>query len=97
MGENTDVDNVLKMLEAGEIKIHMEHENLRRLTNKVDILSNRLSLAIIIASIIIGTSLVVGQSGSKLLGRIPLVEVGFFAAVILGLVLAYSIFKSGQY
>ena len=92
-----DVDNVLKMIEAGEIKIHMEHENLRRFTNKIDILSNRLSLAIIIASIIIGTSLVVGQSSSKLLGRIPLVEVGFFAAVFLGLVLAYSIFKSGRF
>jgi ubiquinone biosynthesis protein len=92
-----DIDNVLKMIEAGEIKIHMEHANLRRLTNKIDILSNRLSLAIIIASIIIGTSLVVGQSSSKLLGRIPLVEAGFFAAVILGLLLAYSIFKSGRF
>ncbi|MFA7148865.1 MAG: AarF/ABC1/UbiB kinase family protein [Syntrophomonadaceae bacterium] len=92
-----DVDNVLKMIEAGEIKIHMEHENLRRFTNKIDILSNRLSLAIIIASIIIGTSLVVGQGSSKLFSRIPLVEVGFFAAVFLGLVLAYSIFKRGRF
>lgn len=92
-----DVDNVLKMIEAGEIKIHMEHANLRRLTNKIDILSNRLSLAIIIASIIVGTSLVAGQSSSKLLARVPLVEAGFFAAVILGLFLAYSIFKSGRY
>ncbi len=92
-----DVDNVLKMIEAGEIKIHMEHTNLNRLTNKVDILSNRLSLAIILASIIIGTSLVVGQSSSKLFSRIPLVEVGFCAAIILGLLLAYSIFKSGRY
>nr|MBP8819268.1 AarF/ABC1/UbiB kinase family protein [Syntrophomonadaceae bacterium] len=80
-----------------EIKIHMEHANLRRLTNKIDILSNRLSLAIIIASIIVGTSLVAGQSSSKLLARVPLVEAGFFAAVILGLFLAYSIFKSGRY
>jgi ubiquinone biosynthesis protein len=92
-----DIDNVLKMLEAGEIRVKMEHHNLNRLANKVDILSNRLALAIILAAIIIGTSLVVGESGSHILSRFPLVEAGFVVGILLGLGLVYSIFKSGRY
>lgn len=92
-----DVDNVVKMLEAGEIKIQMEHTNLNRLTNKIDILSNRLALAIILASIIIGTSLVVEESKSNIISRFPIVEAGFIAGILLGLGLVYSIFKSGRY
>ncbi|MGS0764437.1 ABC1 kinase family protein [Syntrophomonas curvata] len=92
-----DVDNVLRMLEAGEIKVQMEHHNLYKLANKVDILSNRLALAIILASIIIGTSLVAEESRSNILSRFPLVEAGFLVGILLGLGLVYSIFKSGRY
>jgi len=92
-----DVDNVLKMLEAGEMKVQMEHHNLHKLANKIDILSNRLALAIILASIIIGTSLVAEESRSNVLSRLPLVEGGFILGILLGLGLVYSIFKSGRY
>jgi len=92
-----DIDNVLRMLEAGEIRVKMEHHNLYRLANKLDILSNRLALAIILASIIIGTSLVVEESRSNILSRFPLVEAGFLVGILLGLGLVYSIFKSGRY
>lgn len=92
-----DVDNVLKMLAAGEIRVQMEHRNLHKLANKIDILSNRLALAIILASIIIGTSLVVEESRSNILSRFPLVEAGFLVGILLGLGLVYSIFKSGRY
>ncbi|HHX77143.1 MAG TPA: AarF/ABC1/UbiB kinase family protein [Firmicutes bacterium] len=92
-----DITNIIRMLEAGQIKMQMEHTNLKRLTNRIDILSNRLSVAIIIASIIMGTSFVVKESGSNLIRQLPLVEVGFLIALVLGLGLVYSIFKSGRY
>lgn len=92
-----EIDSILKMLEEGELKIRMEHANLHRLSSRLDIMSNRLSVAIILASIIIGTSLVVDKAASGILNRIPLVEVGFLIALILGLFLVYSIIRSGRY
>lgn len=75
----------------------MEHVNLKRLADRIDILSNRLSLAIILASIIIGSSLVVDHSTSNILNKIPLAEAGFITALILGLFLVYSIIRSGRF
>lgn len=91
------LNGVIKMAEEGELKINMEHTNIKHLAAKVDIMSNRLSLAIILASIIVGTALIAGQSNSSLITRVPIVEVGFAAGIVLGLFLAYSILRSGRY
>ncbi|QGT99566.1 hypothetical protein SYNTR_0973 [Candidatus Syntrophocurvum alkaliphilum] len=92
-----ELENILDVISEGELKIKMEHANLQKLTSKLDIMSNRLSLAIIVASIIVGTSLMADQSVTNIFARIPLVEVGFATAMILGLFLAYSILRSGRY
>ncbi|HQA07896.1 MAG TPA: AarF/ABC1/UbiB kinase family protein [Syntrophomonadaceae bacterium] len=92
-----EFDTIMKLLASGDLKIKMEHVNLKRLASRIDIMSNRLSLAIILASIIIGSSLVVNHSSSNIFSRIPLVEVGFITALILGLFLVYSIIRSGRY
>jgi len=92
-----EIISILKMVEEGELKVNMEHSNIKHLTSKVDIMSNRLSLAIILASIIVGTALVAGQSNSVLLTHIPIVECGFATGIVLGLFLTYSILRSGRY
>lgn len=89
--------NLIKIAEEGELKIKMEHAYLKNLITKVDIMSNRLSLSIIIAGIVVGTSLLARQDHTAFWGRIPLVELGFTAGILLGLFLAYSIIKSGRY
>lgn len=89
--------NVVKMIEEGELRVKMEHANLKTLIAKVDVMSNRLSLSVIVAAIIVGTSLIARQDHTDFFGRIPLVELGFTAGIILGLILAYSIIKSGRY
>lgn len=89
--------NLVKIMEDGELKIKMEHAYLKNLITKVDIMSNRLSLSIIIAGIVVGTSLLARQDHTAFWGRIPLVELGFTTGILLGLFLAYSIIKSGRY
>jgi len=92
-----EMDNILKIIEEGELKVKMEHTNLKKLGSRLDIMSNRVSLAIILASIIVGTSLIVDKTSNAIFSSIPLVEVGFITAMILGLFLVYSIIKSGRY
>jgi ubiquinone biosynthesis protein len=92
-----DLENILSLISEGEFKIKMEDINLNKMTAKFDIMSNRLSLAIIVASIVIGTSLIAGKLDSNFMSTFPVVEFGFMAAMVLGLMLAYSIIKSGKY
>lgn len=92
-----ELEDIFTLVKNGELKIRMEHTNLNRLTSRADIISNRLSLAIILASIIIGTSLIVDKTTNYFFSRIPLVEAGFIMAMILGLFLIYSIIRSGRY
>ncbi len=92
-----DFENILRLINDGQLKVNMEHANLNRLSSKMDIMSNRLSVSIIIASIIIGTSLIMEKTNSGFFSRIPLVDIGFATAMILGLFLTYSILRSGKY
>ncbi len=90
------IGSILSLLAEGELKVKTEHANLTKLSSRLDIMANRLSLAIIVASIIIGSSLALDKTNS-LISKIPLVEIGFATAMILALLLAYSILKSGKY
>ncbi len=90
-------DTLLRLLENGEMSIKMEHQNLRPIAAKLDMLSNRVSIAIILAAIIIGSALIMDRMGNSLSNHIPIVEIGFSLAVVLGLFLTYSMIKSGKY
>lgn len=92
-----NLEKISNLVTEGELKVKIEHSNINRLGSKIDIMSNRLSMAIIIASIVIGTSLVVGKIGNQFISRIPIVEIGFVTAMVLGLFLTYSILRSGKY
>ena len=73
----------------------MEYSNIRDMLVRIDIISNRICLAIVMSSILIGCSLIVNQAETYFLRHFPLVEVGFVLAVLIGL--AYSIIRSGRY
>lgn len=90
-------DTLMRLLENGEMSIKMEHQNLQPIASKLDMLSNRVSVAIILAAIIIGSALAMDRNGNSFINRIPIVDIGFSIAVVLGLFLTYSIIKSGRY
>lgn len=92
-----NLEKILSLVSEGEFKLKMEDVNLNKMTAKFDVMSNRLSLAIIVASIIIGTALIAEKINASIISRVPVVELGFVAAVILGLLLAYSIIRSGKF
>lgn len=91
------VEKIVSLVSEGEFKIKTEDVNLNKMTAKFDVMSNRLSLAIIVASIIIGTALIAEKMHSSIMTRVPVVELGFVVAVILGLLLAFSIIRSGKF
>jgi len=92
-----EADTVLSLLQEGELKVKIENSNMKSNLNRAEVLVNRISITIIIASLIIGTSLMSARMPSGFLSKIPLAEAGFFLAVALGLFLVYSIIRRGRF
>ncbi|MHC5111979.1 MAG: ABC1 kinase family protein [Planctomycetota bacterium] len=84
---------------TGSWQLQVRHENIERLIQELDRSSNRLAFSIVIAAIIIGSSVVVSASTElSILGfRFQYLGIiGYLMAGILGLALAWAIFRSGR-
>jgi ubiquinone biosynthesis protein len=89
---------LLNELKDGEVEVRFRHAGLDELISKVDILANRLVFALLIAALILGSS-VLGifiESGAQFLGLSVFGFVGFVFAAILGLLLLVGIIRSGR-
>jgi ubiquinone biosynthesis protein len=89
---------LLDELKDGEIEVRFRHAGLDDLISKVDILANRLVFAFLIASLIIGSSMlgIFLKNGTKFLGVSIFGLIGFVFAAILGLLLLIGIIRSGR-
>ena len=92
------IHNLLNELKDGEVEVVFRHRGLDDLISKVDIFANRLVFALLIAALIIGSSLlgIFGESGVRLLGVSIFSLAGFVIAALLGLALLVGIIRSGR-
>ncbi|RKX24685.1 MAG: ubiquinone biosynthesis protein UbiB [Candidatus Zixiibacteriota bacterium] len=89
------VRDTLRKINAGELYIQFEHRNLEKLTRELNQSSSRISSAVIIAALIIGSSLVIQVPvGPNFLGFPLLGVLGYLVASVLGLILLWNIFRS---
>ncbi len=88
--------NLIRMTETGDIKFTLEHQNFDNFITKMNLIGNRLSFSLIIAAIIVGSSLIAQQTKLALFGSFPIAEAGFIAAVLMGVWLLVSIIRSGK-
>ena len=94
-----DVNAILSKFRQGNFQLKVHHEHLENLTKILDKSSNRISFALIIAALLIGSSLLIPQQGT-VLGIVTLQTLGilgFIAAAIIGLWLLVSIIHSRHY
>jgi ubiquinone biosynthesis protein len=96
------INEISAIMKKGRVKIELTTPELNQFIQRLNIISNRisfsitlLSFSIIMAGVIIGTSLS-GQT-PILLNKIPVVEIGFVIATGMFLWLLFSIFKSGKF
>ncbi len=95
----TNLRELLRRLAAGTWQLNVQHENIDRLASELDRSSNRLSIAVIIAAIIVGSSIVVTADTSLVLFDVKVQWFGIFGflvAGILGLALSWAILRSGR-
>jgi ubiquinone biosynthesis protein len=87
---------IIRALENGETKLILEHQNFDNFITRMSLIGNRLSFSLIIAAIIVGSSLIAQQAKLALFGSFPIAEAGFIAAVLMGIWLIVSIIRSGK-
>ena len=87
---------ILRSARTGNIKVNIDIERLKHLGDQLDHSANRLTIGIVIAALIIGSSIVMTVNGGPTLLGLPLFGLlGFIGAVLGSLWLIYSIWRSG--
>lgn len=102
-----DVQRFFRHLEDGEIKVTMKHEGLNDIGDAFDMGVNRMTLAIITASIILSSAIVVGTMAPKdasfgdIYGGgnfiLLLAAFGFKLGVLFGVIIIYDIVRYGRH
>ena len=89
---------LIRNLRKGELNIGFQHKGLDKLILEIDRSSNRLSFSMIIAALIIGSSMILGQPiGPFIFGYPAIGIIGYLFASFLGLFLIISILQSGRW
>ena len=93
-----DANAILSKFRQGKFQVRVHHEHLEALANTVDRSSNRVSFSLIIASLLVASSMLVAQEGT-VLGLFSLQSMGiagYIIAAIIGIWLLISIYRSGR-
>ncbi len=92
-----EVRKILRMVRQGKLKVEFEHRGLEPMLSTHDRISNRIAFAIVLASLIIGSALVVLSGIPPKWHEIPVIGlVGFLLAGLMGFGLLITIMKHGK-
>ncbi len=92
-----DVSRLLRNARRGHLSVGIELAHLKRVGDQVDRAANRLAMALIIAALIIGSSIVMTVKGGPTLMGLPVFGfLGFTGAMLGGLWLVRAIWRSSR-
>ncbi|MBK5274724.1 MAG: ubiquinone biosynthesis protein UbiB [Desulfuromonadales bacterium] len=92
-----DLKEFINRVNRNKFKIDLEHRGLDKFTAEFDRSINRLSISLILAAMIIGSSIIMQtEKGPQLLGFPVLAFTGYTVAGLIGLWLVYAIIRSGR-
>jgi ubiquinone biosynthesis protein len=93
-----DVSSLIRELKGGRIQFEFEHRGLEKLMNEFRHDTNRISMSMIVAALIIGSSLLIATEQGPMVWGISLLGlIGFLAAGFFGFWLMISVLRSGRY
>ena len=91
------LSKTLKKMEKGVFKLEFQHRGLENLINALDKAANRIAYSLILAAIIVGSSLIMQTNKGPIFMGFPVIGVlGFLIAGVLGLGLVIIILRSGK-
>lgn len=88
---------VLQLLRRGKLHVEFEHKGLEPLLDKLEQVFNRMVFAVVLAALLIASSLVALGQFTPLWNGVPIIGlVGYLLAGVLGLALLISILRRGR-
>ena len=92
-----DIKEFINRVNRNKFKIDLEHRGFERLINDLDKSTNRISFSLVIAALIIGSSIIMQTDKGPMLFDFPILGLlGFSVAGFLGFGLAIAILRSGR-
>lgn len=92
-----EVRTILHQLRSGRMRLEFEHRGLKSLGAALDRVSNRIAFAIVLAALIVGSSLIVLSGIPPHWHSIPVIGlIGFLVAGVMGFWLLLSIIRHGR-
>jgi ubiquinone biosynthesis protein len=92
------LSQIVERIERGELSIRFQHANLGGLRSTLENITNRLTFAIIIAALIIGSSMIITTGVKPLLFGFPALGiVGYLVSGLLGLWVVINILRSRRF
>ena len=93
-----DISRLMRNARRGKLNIHLDIAHLRRVGDQLTQAANRISMALVIAALIVGSSIVMTVEGGPTLFGLPAFGfLGFCGAVVGGLWLVRSIRRSNHH
>ncbi|MBN1276003.1 MAG: AarF/ABC1/UbiB kinase family protein [Deltaproteobacteria bacterium] len=93
----SQINVILQQAKKGRIKIEFKHMGLEPMLSTLDRTSNRIAFAIVLASLVIGSSLIVLSGIPPKWNEIPIIGLaGFIIAGLMGFWLLLSIMRRGK-
>lgn len=97
-GLPADASRILRKVKDDKLSIAFFHKGLDDFMGTVDRSSNRLAFGIIVAALVVGSSLVISSGTAPTVFGIPVLGIiGFAAAALIGLVLAVRAIRPGRF
>jgi ubiquinone biosynthesis protein len=88
---------LLRLTKRGNLRIGLEHRGFEKMLGTYEHIANRIAFAIVVAALIVGSSLIVVSDIPPKWAEIPLIGlIGFVAAGLMGLVLLVAIIRHGR-
>jgi ubiquinone biosynthesis protein len=92
------VHETLELVRKGDIEVGFVHKGLDEFMHKLDVLFNRLVIALVVTGGLIGSSLIgiFAKTGPQLFGINAISVLGFFLSGVLGVWLLWGVIRSGR-
>ena len=92
-----DLRRIIRKIVTGGLSVNFQHKGLEKLIFDLDRASNRLAFSIIVAALVIASSMILNAGKGPLVIGMPVLGiVGYLLAALLGLWLIVAILRSGR-
>src|SRR5437762_1435028 len=92
------IHDTLEQMREGQVEIGFVHKGLDEFMHKLDVLANRLVIALVVTGGLIGSSLIgiISNASPQLLGINVISFIGFIFSGVLGICLLWGVIRSGR-